>query len=714
MYVAMYVHMYAHNYVCTTLQDTRQAVIAYRKVGTTAALRKAFIIQKEYDIDGAISTCLMDGTGRLLPVALETAINADPSKSESFISDIALKTANYYIQDNKPGLALEAANSIAVNERINFYRANNFITEYINLLQSTRRLKELYHFLKGCNKIEEGVNIAKKFNDTDNHIIFVLMTIKFKLSQNDNYTKEAQQVDAKQLLNLLSEKACSHLQQQLLYYIALLEGRKDWYNIYKSLNDRYFKIKAFDSYVRMFENDLNVSAIFKNLRQLLHLHNAKLDETMIKVFDVSQKEEKYYISPLMLQDLCDSNITEYKKDRDGMFVLNKSQLKRLFSSHTKSFAINWLNIIDEVLGYDEEQQYAKFSGHVKVHDIINVMYYYTDAIEHKYYYDEFKIKCPARINSNISRKLVNLLNFSWICYIPFTHNSVKALIENRAVHSAFVKLGIRNSTAFTKKWVFRQYGSQTIINFIKFAEETVNAYVSVIKRLNVRMIDLSPVISELEIITIGLLGIFSEVDREHKIVIPQSYEIATGFFNAINFYHLFSLLSDSEKEYGKILQLFHTIIKFLLGNADFNSMLSMAFVLKYPEGCPLKQYQFERYFVLALVLLGNLAPHLPNDVKVLFQQNFRFLETLKVKHQKDDIKQMLEEAVNASTTNEIIMIICKIQRVHFRSMITFDFNNNCFKIVPPENFQSLPLFSKNDDDAKDLEKQRIKVEDAIN
>lgn len=326
--------MYVHNYVLL-LQDTRRAVRAYRQAGTTAALRKAFIIQKEYDIDGAILTCLMDETGRLLPLALETALNAGPPKSKS-LSDIALRTANYYIGDNKPGFALQTADFIAVNERINFYKTNNFVTEYINLLQKTRRFEELYHFLKGCNMFEEGANIAKKFNDTDNHIIFVLMTIKSKLSQNANYTKKAQQVDAKQL-NLLSKNTCYHLQQQLLYYIALLEGRKDWYNIYMSLTDPYFKIKAFDSYVRMFENDvsdLNVSAVFKNLRLLLHLHNAKLDENMIKVFDVVKMEEKYYISPLMLQDLCDCSIEEYKKDSDGMFVLNKSQLKRLFSSHT--------------------------------------------------------------------------------------------------------------------------------------------------------------------------------------------------------------------------------------------------------------------------------------------------------------------------------------------------------------------------------------------
>ena len=689
------------------LQDMRQAVRAYQNVGTTEALQKAFIIQKEYDIDGAISTCLMDETGSLLPAALEMALNVNPPKSESFLSDLALKTSNYYLKLNKPGYALETAVFITVDERINFYKSNGFVTEFINLLQKTRRLEELYHFLKGCNKFEEGASIAKKFKDIDNQIIFELMAIKSKLLRSANhpvYSKEARQNDAKKL-QLLSKNTHDHLQQLLLYYTALLEGKGDWYKIYMILDDHYLKIKAFDFYINMFKSNVsnhNVSTVFKNLRQLLHLYKSELDEKMIKFFDVSKIGKECYISPLMLQDLHGSDIEVYKKDgdHDGMFVLNESRLQGLFRNHTKSFAINWLKIIDEVLGYEEEQ-YTIFSGYVKVQDIINVMYYYTVAIEHKYYYDKFNIKCPAKRNSGISKKLISLLNFSWICYIPITHNSAKALIENRVVNSAFVNLGIKNSTVFIEKWVFLNYGNQRIVNFVKFAEETINSHISVIKPSKIRMIDLSPVIAKLEIITIGLLGILSEVDSEHKIVIPQSYEIATGFFNTTNDNHMFLLVADSEKEYGNILHLLNVIIKILLGDANFNSMLSMAFVLKYPDGCPLKQYQFERYFVLALALLGNLAPHLPNDVKILFLHSFKFLKTLKVEHQKDFIP-MIKEAVKASTTNKILRIISKIQQLHFRKMVTFDFNNDRFKIVPPEKFQSLPLYYKEDDNAGDI------------
>lgn len=55
------------------------------------------MIQKDYDYDEAISTCLMDETGSLLPTALKMTLSASPPKSESFVSNIALKTANYYL-----------------------------------------------------------------------------------------------------------------------------------------------------------------------------------------------------------------------------------------------------------------------------------------------------------------------------------------------------------------------------------------------------------------------------------------------------------------------------------------------------------------------------------------------------------------------------------------------------------------------------------------
>ena len=100
--------------------------------------------------------------------------------------------------------------------------------------------------------------------------------------------------------------------------------------------------------------------------------------------------------------------------------------------------------MDKVLGCKEEK-YVKFCGYTTEQDIVKVMYYYSNIIEFKYYYDNFKIRCPAFINSDISTMLLKLLNLPWICYIPVIHRSVVDLIKNHAVNSAFAKLGIRKS-----------------------------------------------------------------------------------------------------------------------------------------------------------------------------------------------------------------------------------------------------------------------------
>ena len=649
------------------------------------------MLQKElHDIDGAISTCLMDRTGNLLPAALRMVRNADPPKPESYISNLALKTCSHYLKDNKPGYALQTAVLIVVDERIRFYKNNGFVDECINLLQEIRRLSELYQYLKGCNKFEEGANIAKKFDDTSNHIIFVLMTIRSKLIQNighRTYSKTAQQNDAKQLRSLLKSTHDYYLQEELLYYIALLEGR----NNHMDLNG-YFKVKAFDVYVNKFESDLSkfsVPVLFENLHLLLYIHKSRLDEYMVKFFDVLHIEGKYYICPLILLELHVSHTKAYKKDEDGMIVMNESQLQALFQNHTKSLARNWLKVLDKILEYKEENNRV-FSSYVKIEDIMNVIQNYTNAIVSKYYYDKFNIRCPKTLKSDASVILTNLLNLPWACYIPVIHPSVRRLTRNYAVDYAFQQFGIMDSKKFVEKWVF--HGNiQQFINFTTFAEEHTNLCFS----SKIKMSHLSPVVSKLEIITLGLLGNFSQIHSEHEVVIPQSYEIATRFFDSINDYTLFSLLADSEMKSTDILYLFHKIIKILLGDTLFKSMLSMGVCMDYPDSYPV-QYQFERCFVLALTLLGNLAPYLATDINKLFQQSFKFLATLTVKfksHQKKFIP-LINKAINASTTKEVFTIISTIQELHFRGMVTFDFVKSCFKMISAKNFPCFPLYFK--------------------
>ena len=225
----------------------------------------------------------MDKTGKLLPDALKMTIDANPPKSESFISNIALRTAKYYLTVNKPGLALQAADLVVIDERIHFCKSNGFIDECINLLQRTNRLEKLYRFLKGHNKLEEEASIAKKFNNTDEQVMFVLMIIRSKILQNTNHSKETHQKDSENLHVLLKITHDYHLKQQLLFYIELLEGMNDWYNTHINLSVHYLKIKAFDLYLDNLKNYLpHGNVIFKNLRQLLQLHNSDLKESMVK------------------------------------------------------------------------------------------------------------------------------------------------------------------------------------------------------------------------------------------------------------------------------------------------------------------------------------------------------------------------------------------------------------------------------------------------
>ena len=639
----------------------------------------------------------MDKTGNLLPTALNMALDANLPITKYNISELALKVSSYYLKNNRPGYALETAIFIDEDERKRFYRSNGFINEYVNLLQETKNLSELYRFLKGCKNFEEGANIAMKFNDITNYIILRLMTIRSKLLQNQIvscqvYSIDTQQNDAIELHLLLQKTKDDHLQQELLYYITVLEGRKNHTDL-----KGYFKIKAFDLHVNVFKDDADVPTIFKNLRSLLSLHNNNLNPCMIKFFDVLNIGDKYYISPLMLQELelCVSDTKVYKRDEFGMAIMNGSQLQALFRKHNKSIAEKWLKIVDEILGYKDDkykEQYHKFSSYVKVPDITNVIYYYINNIERKYYYDSFHINCncPIVLGNDISVMLKNLLSFPWICYIPAVHKSVETFTWNPAIKSA-IKSGIGQIEikGFVEKWVFHGV-YQKISSFINFTEETIYSCLST----EIEMIELSPVVSKLEIITIGLLGIFSNSNCDHKIVLPQSYEIVTGFFDSVNDYSLFSLITNLKMNSTDILLFLRSIVDILLGDMHSKSMLSMAISMKYSDNYPIL-YQFERCFVLALTLLGNLASY-ENNFYMLFNQSFKFLKTLTNKlrpHQKDFIP-VINKIVNATTTKEVFIIINTIQQFYKRSMVTFNHHNSCFKKVLPAKYPCFQLYAK--------------------
>lgn len=69
----------------------------------------------------------------------------------------------------------------------------------VELLQANRKLPELYRYLKGNSRFEDGANIAYKFKNFDDRFCFVLMDIKQKLLNLDLYIDETKSQGIKTL-----------------------------------------------------------------------------------------------------------------------------------------------------------------------------------------------------------------------------------------------------------------------------------------------------------------------------------------------------------------------------------------------------------------------------------------------------------------------------------------------------------------------------------
>ena len=249
---------------------------------------------------------------------------------------------------------------------------------------------------------------------------------------------------------------------------------------------------------------------------------------------------------------------------------------------------------------------------------------------------------------------------------------------------------------FSTEWAF-QGNTKHFYNFKKFAEETITYYSSYI------LIDtaVASFISECEVITIGLLAILSKVNKNYCLIIPQSYEMVTGWFNEINTHRVLSTqaLRKTSLKVEDILGYFLKIIKLLLGNDPSTSVLARTCTTEFPDHYPI-QYQFERCFVLVLTLFGNLAPLIKDDLKKLFQLNLQTIDKLsQIVKQKNTshprkFRCLINEAANAITTDELHIVIYKIQKIYSRKMVKFNFQNRkpLFEIVEPINFPSFHLY----------------------
>lgn len=658
----------------------------------------------------------MDESGGFF-LTLMMALISDPSDPEHSVSKSALEAAEYYLRIEKPEHALKIVSTLLdTNDRLDFYKNKGFVDESIKLLLETKGIKALYCALKGSNRFEKGASIALKYNDIENHIVFFLLDIKAKLWSHDTSYTETEKLQDIEKLHLLDKQTCRyHTKEQINYCIAMLKNKLEYYHHVLDISYGFMKLITFDTILNAFKSQVQVIPIIKNLGFLLKIHKMhqkalqNVDIRMLKFYHIlvycnSHNGENESIFPPMI--LLKLPVKWYKTDTDGNVVMPLKKLKVMLNRHTRSIAKSWLKVLDELLGkYDQSN--GVFNRCIRAKHVIGTLRYCCNLISCKYYYEQFEINYAEDIDNNVAETmLMNVLSLPWICYIPSSHRTAEVFLHAPVIAKLFRNLKIYDIEEFASNWIF-QGNTATFYDFKKFAKETVDRYSASIPTVTPN----GSFVSKFEIITIGLLAIFSVMNKHYCLIIPQSYEMVIEWFNETNNNRFFPLLRKTSITCEDVIDLLLNIIKILLTDDPFTSVLTRVYIMEYPDNYPL-QYLFERWFVLALTLFGNLAPLLEDDIKNLFDSSLQTIEKLSVimtakntSHPKK-FRAFIREAANAISTGELLIVIYKIQKLYSRNMVKFNLKsrNKPFEVVEPADFPSFLLFS---DCTEEFEEEEI-------
>ena len=637
----------------------------------------------------------MDTSGGLW-MTLLMALTSDPSDPEHSVHKSAVEAANYYLEIERPEHALEIVDTLLdTEERLDFYRMNGFIDELIEALLKSRNISEVYRVLKGSNEFEEGAIIAKGFNDVKTHLTFLLLDIKAKLWTCDpEYTEMAKQSDLQKLQLLQKEIVDDFAKEQIAYCTAVLKNNyEDYINILDT-SYGFMKSITYDAFLKAFKPKKyrlkSIISILRNLECFLRIYNVLVHQgfinKQIRIFYhikilFNGKGDSCIFPPIILQKL---QVKRYELDINGNVIVLLTELKESLIKYTRSIAKSWLKILDKLLGKNVHSSGISFQHCVKAKYMIKTLQYCINLISCKHYFEQFKISYAKELDYSVTETmLLNVLSFPWICYIPNDHTTVEALLNVPVIANLFGQLRL------VKNWAL-QGNTDKFCNFKRFTQQKIDRYSK--EELSDQKI--ASFISELEIITIGILAIMS---KDHYLIIPQSYEIVTEWFNEINGRKFFSTL---RKQWEDGFDLLTQFIKILLGDDPFANILARTYIMTHPDHYPIC-YQFERCFVLALTLLGNLAPLLDDGTKNLFQISlqgiYKVSTAIQAKNTSDPkiFRYLIFEAANAATTDQLFDIIYKIQKLYSRKMITFNIQNKkkqSFEEVEPKNFPSFPLY----------------------
>ena len=343
--------------------------------------KAASLYQQSNEIEKAIKILLLDKRGKLLPNALQLALEYTKTKPDvpleigCSVNEVAQRTAHYYLQKGKIGKAIDCVDHFSeVTDKVSFFKtasskAPELIDEAINVLFKAKQYNDVYHLLKGKEKFERGTEIAEKLKNDQVCCEFLLLSVKQKLLKVDEYTKEDKVKEA----NMLKEscKKLHHNDVTLTLQVELIcgilnEEPQTCFNVCEKLinNVNHFgAIEALNAAFHLKEPNLDmdkITVIVKCLQVAFRIANEIKSATKLslqhlthcrKFYLFEQSENRFFLPPhqfYWIPSLKNKHLPE--PDSDGMVQFDALTTYKILEQHVTGIAHKWLQLdLEKVL-----------------------------------------------------------------------------------------------------------------------------------------------------------------------------------------------------------------------------------------------------------------------------------------------------------------------------------------------------------------------------
>ena len=457
------------------------------------------------ETEKAIKILLLDKTGKMLPKALQLALDYTktvPDKSLGVgcsVNEIAQRTAHYYLEKDETRKAIDCVKYFSkVKDKVNFFKnaeskakAPELFNKAINVLLEAGYYDDLYHLLKGKEKFERGAEIAEQLQNSHVCCEFLLLLAKKKLLK-DEYTKDEKEEEATML-----EKACNKLDctdKSFMLQVELICGilREKplvCFNVCKKFitNINHFgAIEALNAAICLktpIDLDIhNITVIVNCLQIAFKIVNEIKSSTKLssqhlqhcrKFYLFEQSEDTFFLPPQQyywVPALKNEHLPQ--PDSDGMVQFNEHKTYKILEQHITGITHKWLqldleNALFNIMTTEEYRSLnSVLDKRLDISEFVKKCYKMSDyllccikliEISHCHCENETKIQCNVadkkldkweKLRKYASHRILDIFSPQWRYFFKFTKADTHQIKKSKVTCDCLLRM-LRLGDEFT-------------------------------------------------------------------------------------------------------------------------------------------------------------------------------------------------------------------------------------------------------------------------